>query len=149
MKIENNPKKISLSYNPKAIASPEIFWALYLDYKTETKLNPILVHDFVGKDGKDVHREKERPMTIEGFENYIEDHLGLGTIQQYLENRDGRYGDYVSVVARVRREIRQDMIEGGLTGIYHPNLTARINGITEKTESTISQDVKLLNIDPL
>ena len=134
---------------PKAIASPEMFWAFFLDYKIEIKTNPLLVHDFVGKDGNPAYREKERPLSIEGWENYLENEYGIGTVQQYLENRDGRYQEFVSVVSRVRKQIRQDQIEGGMAGIYQQNLTARICGLSDKMEQTVEQSVKLLNIDPL
>ena len=132
------------------ISSPEEFWARFLDYELEVKLNPILVHDFVGKDGTSAHREKERPLTIEGFENFLDTEFDIvGGIQQYLENREGRYAEFVSIVARVRRKIRQDQIEGGMAGIFHPNLTARIQGISDKITDDGVKSIKLLNIDPL
>lgn len=134
---------------PKKIKSPEMFWALYQEYKYWVEDNPILVHDFVGKDGKSAHREKKRPLTIEGFENYLEDNYGIGTIQQYLENREGRYQEFVSTISRVRREIRQDQIEGSMVGIYNPNLTARIQGIADNVNNNTNTNVKLLSIDPL
>jgi hypothetical protein len=134
---------------PKSIPTPKAFRSRFEEYYETTKGNPILVHDFVGKDGKDVHREKERPLTLEGFENYCCDYYDIETIQQYLENREGRYQEFVSVVSWVRRQIRQDQIEGGMAGIYQQNLTARINGISDKVESTVEQNVKVLNVDPL
>jgi hypothetical protein len=140
------PKKLG---RPKAITSPEDFWARFVEYREQTKSNPIKVHDFVGKDGYSVHREKERPLTIEGFEDHCCDFYGIETIQQYLENRDGRYQDFVSILSRVRKVIRRDQIEGGMVGIYQQNITARINGISDKIEQQVEQSVKLLNIDPL
>lgn len=133
----------------KTITSPDDFWARFVEYRERTKDNPIKVLDFVGKDGMSVYREKERPLTIEGFENYLEEYYGLGHIQQYLENREGRYEEFVSIIARVRKIVRQDQLEGGMSGIYHPNLTARIQGLSEKIENEVQQNIKLLNVDPL
>ena len=133
----------------KTIPSPEDFWARFVEYREQTKSNPIKVLDFVGKDGISVYREKERPLTIEGFENYLEDYYGLGHVQQYLENREGRYEEFVSIIARVRKIVRQDQLEGGMSGIYHPNLTARMQGLSDKVESEVKQNIKLLNVDPL
>ena len=145
--MKNKTRKVG---RPKLIESPEQFWAHFLDYKIEVKMNPILVHDFVGKDGNAAHREKERPLTIEGFENYLDEEYDIsGGIQQYLENRDDRYKEYVSIVARMRRAIRQDQIEGGMVGIYHPNLTARIQGIKDRVDDEGDKNIKMLNIDPL
>lgn len=134
---------------PKAIPTPEDFWGRFVEYREHTKSNPIKVLDFVGKDGISVHREKERPLTIEGFENYLEDVYGIGAVQQYLENRGGRYTEFVSIVNRVRKIIRQDQIEGGMAGIYQQNLTARIQGLSDKVEQEVQQNIKLLNVDPL
>lgn len=133
----------------KRISNPDSFWARYLEYKAYTNQNPILVHDFVGKDGKPVHKEKQRPLLVEGFEEYVCNYYNIETIQQYMENREGRYSEFVSVISRIRKDIRRDQLEGGLAGIYHPNLTARINGVSDKVEQTVEQNVKLLNIDPL
>jgi hypothetical protein len=55
---------------PNKITSPEHLWELFQAYKKKTKENPFIVKDFVGKDAEMVYREKERPLTIEGFENY-------------------------------------------------------------------------------
>jgi hypothetical protein len=133
----------------KAISNPDDFRVTFTEYKEHLKKNPFLVLDFVGKDGKPVYREKERPLTVEGFENFVCEKYGIVTIQQYLENRDQRYDAYVSIVAWVRKQIRQDQIEGGMAGVYQQNLTARLNGLSEKVEQTVEQNVKLLNIDPL
>jgi hypothetical protein len=53
----------------KYIETPEILWQHFLDYKAHVKKSPILIKDWVGKDADEVHKEKERPLTIEGFEN--------------------------------------------------------------------------------
>lgn len=134
---------------PKKIPTPEDFWGLFLDYKAYVKANPFMVLDFVGKDGNPVYREKERCLTMDAFENYLEDQYGIGQIQQYLENREGRYSEYVSIVARVRREIKADMQEGGMAGVYAQNLTARLTGARDTIENKVEQSVKLLAFDPL
>lgn len=146
MKKTGSNKKIG---RPKAIPTPEDFWGRFLEYAASVKTTPLLVQDYVGKDGKVVYREKELPLTMEGFENFLEDHYGIGCVQQYLENRDGRYAEFVSICSRVRREIRADQITGTMAGIYPHNFTARMNGISEKVEQTVKSDVKMLNIDPL
>lgn len=133
---------------PKKIPTPEIFFELFEQYKETVKDNPFLVHDFVGKDGDSVERRKEKCLTMEGFENFLEDVYGIGQVQQYLENREGRYSEYVSIVGRVKRIIREDQISGGMCGIYNGNLTARLQGLTENIEHK-GESVKLLNIDPL
>ena len=65
---------------PNKITSPEHLWELFQAYKKKTKENPFIVKDFVGKDAEMVYREKERPLTIEGFENYCADQEIIGDL---------------------------------------------------------------------
>lgn len=132
------PKKVSV----------EGFLECFRLYLEKTKSNPFEVHDFVGKDGDEVYRKKQRCLTMEGFENFLEDEFGIGQIQQYLENRDGRYPEYVSIVRKIKRTIREDQVSGGMAGVYNSNLTARLNGLSDQIE-TKSDSVKIINIDPL
>lgn len=133
---------------PKKIPTPEAFLECFERYRKKVKEDPFLVDDYVGKDGKNIDRKKEKPLSMEGFENFLEDEYGIGQVQQYLENRGGRYEEFVSIVKRVKRVIREDQVSGGMVGVYNPNLTARINGINE-TIDTKGDNVKILNYDPL
>lgn len=119
----------------KAIPDPEQMWRLFLDYVTQTKNNPILVQDFVGKDGDEVHRKKEKPLVLEGFELYVGYNGGPWDLSQYFANRDGRYEEFVPICSRIRAAIRHDQITGGMAGIYNPSITQRLNNLTEKTET--------------
>jgi hypothetical protein len=116
------------------IQSPEQLWDLFQDYKRQTKNNPILKHTFVGKEGRSEYSELERPLTIEGFECYCAD---LGIIQDlsnYFANSNNRYKRFSTIVTRIRKEVRNDQIGGGMAGIYNANITARLNNLVEKKE---------------
>lgn len=121
----------------KLIESPEKMWQLFCDYKAKAKSSPILVQDFVGKDGNEVRRERERPLTLEGFECYVMDHTEITypDLSHYFSSSDESYKDFFAVCSRIRREIRQDQISGGMAGIYNPSITQRLNGLVEKTDS--------------
>lgn len=119
---------------PKYIETPEKMWELFEAYRTATKNNPILVQDFVGKDGNEVHRERERPLTMEGFQNYCR--RNVGCVHDYFANTNDAYSEYSSICRAIRNEIRQDQIEGGMASIYNPSITQRLNGLTEKTDVT-------------
>jgi hypothetical protein len=118
----------------KTIETPEQMWELFEAYKKTVAKNPILIQDYVGKDGQMVYRERQRPLTMEGFENYCEDNICF--VHQYFVNQEQRYGDYVNICSRIRRTIRQDQIEGGMASIYNPSITQRLNNLTEKTDVT-------------
>lgn len=118
----------------KYIETPEILWQHFLDYKEYVKKRPILIKDWVGKDATDVYREKERPLTIEGFENYLEDKEVISHLSDYFANSNGKYSDYSTICSRIKRNVRQDQIEGGMAGIYNPSITQRLNGLVDKKE---------------
>ena len=130
----------------KYIESPEIMWEHFLSYKKEVKSNPILVKDWVGKDATDVYREKERPLTIEGFECWCYDNDIISDLSQYFANTEQRYSDYQTICTRIRKAVRNDQIEGGMAGIYNPSITQRLNGLVEKTEDVTPQQPKKLVI---
>ena len=128
----------------KYIETPEILWKLFLDYKEFTKAKPIKVKDWVGKDADEVHREKEKPLTIEGFENYLEDHEIINDLSNYFANSNNAYSEYSTICSRIKRNVRQDQIEGGMAGIYNPSITQRLNGLVDKKEVTDIKPQKLV-----
>lgn len=119
----------------KAIDSPETMLDLFYQYEEWVKNNPLKVEDYVGKDGVRVFREKNRPYTMEGFESFLFDKGIISDLSPYFANRDGRYSDFVPTLRIIRGKIRMNQIEGGMAGIYNHTLTARINGLVEKTEN--------------
>ena len=119
----------------KYIETPEKMWELFEEYKNQIKTNPIKVQDYVGKDGDMVYRDRERPLTIEGFQNYCR--RNIGCVHDYFANTNKAYDDYSSICRAIRDEIRQDQIEGGMVNIYNPSITQRLNNLTDKVETTI------------
>ena len=128
----------------KYIESPEKMWELFEAYKYATKNNPFLVQDYVGKDGEMVYRERERPLTFEGFYDYCYENIGC--IDQYFENRDGRYADYVAICSRIKKIIRKDQIEGGMASIYNASITQRLNGLADKKELDVKGEPRIFNL---
>ena len=118
---------------PKKIQLPEFLWQYFEEYVKGVKGTPIKVQDFVGKDAEEVFRAKERPLTMEGFQNYLDDNDIITDVTDYFENKDGRYSDFVRICSRIKRRIRQDQIEGGMAGIYNPSITQRLNNLKEST----------------
>lgn len=119
----------------KYIETPERMLNLFEDYRTEVKANPKLKNDFAGKDAQEVIKKFERPLTMEGFENYVFKKGLNADLSHYFSNYEGRYTDYLAICSHIRREIRQDQIEGGMVGIYTPSITQRLNGLVEKQET--------------
>lgn len=131
---------------PKNIESPEILWNHFLKYKESVSNSPILVHDFVGKDADEVRRERQRPLTMEGFENWLEDNEIINDLSNYLANSNNAYSEFSTICSRIKRNIRQDQIEGGMAGIYNPSITQRLNSLVEKTETKIEGGLNIPDI---
>lgn len=138
--VKNNPdtepkKEIG---RPRLINSPEELWELFVKYKVHCKANPIKKHVFVGKEGFSREEKRERPLTMEGFENYVAEIPGKPTeLTQYFGNKNGSYQDYFSICSRIRRVIRQDQIDGGMAQIYNTSITQRLNNLKEVTENHV------------
>lgn len=129
--------------NKKYIKTPGKMWELFLEYKAETKSKPVLVQDFVGKDANEVMREKEQPLTMEGFENFVSYKPKMPvSLTDYFINSNGAYSEFSTICSRIRREIRADQIKGGLVGIYNTSITQRLNNLVEKTENKLDVDLK-------
>jgi hypothetical protein len=131
---------------PNKIHSPEHLWELFQAYKKNTKENPFIVKDYVGKDAEMVYREKERPLTIEGLNNYVFDMGIIHGLDNYFANSRGRYKRFSSICRAIKEQIRQDQIEGGMAGMYNPSITQRLNNLVEKTQTTIVEQ-PLFNLE--
>ena len=125
-------------FGTKKIATPEILWQHFLDYKEWVKSNPILVQDYIGKDAQMIYRERQRPLTIEGFECYCFDNDIISHLSDYFANYEERYSDYTTICNNIRKAVRNNQIEGGMAGIFNPSITQRLNGLTEN----VNQDIK-------
>jgi len=120
---------------PRNLESPEQLSELFDKYKADVKANPRIKSVFGGKEFEERAEPLERPLTLEGFELFCYDEVGV--VEQYFKNTDKRYEEFVPICTRIRKAIRQDQIEGGMVGQYNPSITQRLNGLTEKVESTI------------
>lgn len=120
----------------KLIESPDKLKEYFLSYEKDVKSSPFLIKDWVGKDGDQVYREKEKPLTIEGFECWLADNDIIQDLGDYLSNKDNRYAEYATICSYIKKKTRKDQIEGGMAGIYNPSITQRLNGLAEKSEVT-------------
>jgi hypothetical protein len=121
----------------KYIETPDKMWELFEAYRKEVKDNPRTITDFYGKDGEPRIKPLERPLTLDGFENYVSELGIISDLSQYFANTEQRYTDYQTICSRIRKTIRQDQIEGGMVGQYNPSITQRLNGLTDKQELKI------------
>jgi len=71
-----------------------------------------------------------------GFQNYLDDQDIIGGVEHYFANIDNRYADYIGICSRIKRNIQDDQIAGGMVGIYNPSITQRLNHLTDNVDVT-------------
>jgi len=123
--------------------TPEELEQYFEQYKEWVANNPILVQDYVGKDGTEVDRKKNRPLTFDGFEIWLRKNSKIKCCQHILDNVKSAYNDFIDVSRYIKASVKADQIEGGMAGIYNPNITARLNGLTEKIQEDGSKEVTI------
>jgi hypothetical protein len=96
---------------------------------------------YVGKDGNRVEDYPVLPLTMDGFEVYcIDNH---GHVHHYFENKEGYYVVFGDICSRIKREIRDHQITGGMLGQFNPSITQRLNGLVDKTQTDIKVEQPL------
>lgn len=118
--------------------TPEELEKAWMEYKESLKESSLKWGkvQYVGRDGDRVEDYPKLPLTLEGFKRYCWDSK-IGGIEQYFVNKDNYYDDFVSVCSRVKNEIREDQITGGLLNMYNPSITQRLNNLKETSSVEI------------
>lgn len=109
-------------------------------YNLEEQGKEWLKVQYVGKDGERVTDAQKVPMTLEGFKRYCRENHGEA--EHYFKNTDNMYNDFCLICSRIREEIRENQIIGGLLGFYNPSITQRLNGLVDKQQSEVTATVK-------
>ena len=97
---------------------------------------------YVGRNGDRVEDTVKVPLTFEGFKRYCWDE-GLGAIEKYFTNQGGYYDEFGGICSRIKNEIRENQIIGGMNGFFNPSITQRLNNLSEKTENKNTHEVEI------
>ena len=103
--------------------TPDEMEAAWEDYKKdlEDQSQEWLRVQYVGKEGEKREDPQKVPYTLEGFKRYCRKHHG--EVEQYFGNQGGYYEDFIGICSRIREEIRENQIIGGMLGFYNPSIT--------------------------
>jgi len=126
--------------------TPEELKAAFEEYKEhlKEKAKQWPKVQYVGRNGDRVEDYPKLPLTMEGFRVYCYDE-GIGTVKHYFDNKDGYYDEFGVICSRIKEEIRNDQITGGLLGQYNPSITQRLNGLVEKTHAKVDIEKPIFN----
>jgi DNA polymerase II small subunit/DNA polymerase delta subunit B len=128
---------------PRNLDSPEQLYELFKKYKEDVKANPRIKSVFGGKEFEERAEPLERPLTMEGFEIFCWDNVGC--VEDYFKNSGKRYEDFSPICSRIRKEIREDQITGGMVGQYNASITQRLNNLKEQVEQNVTE-TKIINL---
>lgn len=118
-------------------------WKAYKDHLIDEAYKWLKIQ-YVGREGERVEDALKLPYTMDGFEVFC--YNNYGCVNQYFDNKDRLYGDFVTICSHIRKEIRENQITGGLLGVYNPSITQRLNNLVEKTEDVTPPQPKKLII---
>ena len=139
-----------MAHPTRNFKTPEELGEVWIRYKADLKEKSKQWEkvQYVGKDGYKVTDYPKLPLTLEGLKRFCFDQK-IGCIEQYFTNQDKDYNDFLGICSRIKTEIREDQITGGMMGFYNPSITQRLNNLKEQTETNSTHNVNILNIDPL
>ena len=131
----------------KYIETPEALLELFNRYKENLKEQGKEWQkiQYVGKDGFKAIDDMKVPMTMEGFRRFGYDN-GV-TVKNYFDNKEDVYKDYYTICSRIRDEIRENQILGGLLVVFNPSITQRLNGLKESIDQTVKTEQPLFSND--
>lgn len=115
----------------RVIQSPDELWENFIQYAEWVESNPLEEQHWVGKDGDEVKRYKMRPMlkpefaVVCGLSEFAE----IASLKKVSD-------DFSQIVRRIESAIASWNITGSAAGFLNPNIIARVEGLSEKTENT-------------
>lgn len=116
----------------KYIESPEKLWELFEEYVKHEANNPLYKVDYVGRDGERVLTPLQVPITFEGFECYLADRKIVQDLGKYSANTDNAYTEFVTIIARIRKNCFTQNFKGASVGLFNSNLIARKLGLMDQ-----------------
>lgn len=143
-----NPAKLYERFKvgrPATYKNAEALWEEALAYFAWCDANPILlnVKKKAKRNSKDEEQAQEqaptaRPYTLEGLCLWLNMHMPWATFKQHCARRKdaAKFGIVLSACEEI---VRNQQISGAMVGVYSERLTARLNGITEKTQVEVDQ----------
>jgi len=135
-------RKKNLSGRPKKIKTPKVLWGYFCDYCERVQTNPFKKQDFIrGGElaGQIVELDTIRPLTWQGFEDYLFEKKVIVRLDDYKSNKEGRYADFADIITRIGNAIYSNKFEGAAVGAFNSNIIARDLGLVDKQ----SQDIKV------
>ena len=83
----------------------------------------------------------DRPYTKDGLALWI----GVSDWHDMKDSECYQTPEFVGIIHALETRIRNQQVTGGMCGVYHPNLTARLNGIAENINADANVNIKVVD----
>ncbi len=132
-----------MAHPSRIFKTPEALEKAFEEYKVNQlkKAEKWLRIQYVGKDGARKTDAQKLPLTMDGFEIFC--YKKYGCVHHYFDNKDNYYTDFGTICSRIKKEIREDQITGGMLGFYNASITQRLNGLVDKKETKIKASINI------
>ncbi len=129
---------------PKNIETPEELWKLFLKFLKWIEANPIIEKVVHNKTGEIIDLEKQRPLTWARFDTWVFDQDIISDLEDYRQNREGRYSEFGGIISRIRNIMYANKFEGASVNIFNANIIARDLGLKDHTSNEIQDKRKTI-----
>jgi hypothetical protein len=128
--------------------TPEELEKVWIAYKADLKKKEAewIKVQYVGKDGDKKEDSLKIPLTLEGLKRYCWDEK-IGDISSYFSNDRGLYEVFTMICSRIKNEIRENQIIGGLVGLFNPSITQRLNNLADKSEINDNREPRVFKLN--
>lgn len=123
--------------------TPDELEQAWILYKKDLEIQALdwVKIQYVGKEGDQKRDPYKLPYTMEGFEVFC--YKNFGTVNQYFDNKQGYYDQFVTICSHIKLEIRSNQIIGGMLGVFNPSITQRLNSLVEKQETKVDASIQI------
>ena len=137
-----------MAHPTRIFKTPDDLLKVWNEYKADVEEQELkwLKVQYVGKEGERVADPVKIPYTLEGLKRYCWD-KEIGCIEQYFTNQDNIYTDFIGICSRIKNEIREHQIIGGMNGFFNASITQRLNGLADKKEISDNREPRIFNVD--
>lgn len=120
----------------KLFETPELLWKAACEYFQWCSANPWEKKDWVGKDGDQVLREIERPLTLTGLCLYLD--CSSSYFRAFKSTLQEKDKDYLTIITRIEDIIYTQKFEGAAVGIFNANIIARDLGLRDNVSTELT-----------
>jgi len=140
--------KIKPAHPTRKLKTAEELMELWNEYKQWRKNQGRSVPALNPRSGEVVYIIHYLPLTIDSFIVWTvnEKGWGVGTMDNYIENKDDLYEDFGGVVTHIRKEAKQDRFDGASVGQFKEGLISRLDGYADKQEHEIKGEPRIFNL---